>query len=32
MTAEQFATLIGVIYAVSAVITFGLGYLAGDTA
>lgn len=32
MTAEQFATLMDVIYAVSAVITFGLGYLAGDTA
>jgi hypothetical protein len=32
MTTEQFSTLMEVIYAVSAVITFGLGYLAGDTA
>jgi len=32
MTNEQFASLLQVIYAVSAVITFGLGYLAGDTA
>jgi len=32
MTNEQFATLLQVIYAGSAVITFGLGYLAGDTA
>ena len=32
MTDLQFSTLMDTIYAVSAVITFALGYLAGETA
>lgn len=31
MTDIQFSTLMATFYAVAAVVTFGLGYLAGDT-